>query len=275
MALHDAELIQRTLSGDESAFGFLVDKYKGSVHALAYRKLGDFHTAEEITQDTFLKAYQKLSTLRDPARFPGWLYVIAARCCISWFRQNRLQTESFDSVKGEMSAQSWTKYADARVREEVHSALENLPESERTVLTLYYMAGMTCEEIGQFIGTSCGAIRDRLYRARIRLKEELTMIEETLRGFQLPPTLTQEIMRRIPNGSPNSAPTSKPLAPWIAATSLAVVALLIGLGVRQTGTFQLPYSFNAPESATMVEIVDAPIIEMPQVKFSQVNRAGG
>ena len=276
MALHDAGLIQRTLAGDESAFGFLVDKYKGSVHALAYRKLGDFHTAEEITQDTFLKAYQKLSTLKDPARFPGWLYVIAARCCISWLRKNRVQTESLDNVKGEINAQSWMKYADARLREKVHNALETLPESERTVLTLYYMAGLTCEEIGRFIGTSCGAIRDRLYRARIRLKEELTMIEDTLRGFQLPPSLTQEIMRRIPNGSMNSAPiTSKPLVPWTAAISLAVVALLIGLGIRQTATFQLPYSFDAPESATMVEIVDAPIIEMPPSKLSRVNRAGG
>ena len=127
MALHDAELIQRTLAGDESAFGFLVDKYKGSVHALAYRKLGDFHTAEEITQDTFLKAYQKLSTLKDPACFPGWLYVIAARCCISWLRQNRLQTESFDSLKREMNTQSWAKYADARLHEEVHNALESSP----------------------------------------------------------------------------------------------------------------------------------------------------
>ena len=276
MALHDAELIQRTLAGDESAFGFLVDKYKGSVHALAYRKLNDFHTAEEITQDTFLKAYQKLSTLKDPGRFPGWLYVIAARCCISWLRQNRLQTESFDTVKEEMNTQSWTKYADARLREEVHNALESLPESERTVLTLYYMAGMTSEEIGRFIGTSCGAIRDRLYRARIHLKEELTMIEETLGGFQLPPSLTQEIMRQIPNDSLNSAPTtSRPLAPWIAATALTVVTLLIGLGIKQATTFQLPYSFDAPESATMVEIVDAPIIEMPLAKFSRINQTGG
>ena len=276
MALHDTELIQRTLAGDESAFGFLVDKYKGSVHALAYRKLGDFHTAEEITQDTFLKAYQKLSTLKDPGRFPGWLYVIAARCCISWLRQNRLQTESFDNVKGEMNAQSWTKYTDARLREEVHNALESLPESERTVLTLYYMAGMTSEEIGRFIGTSCGAIRDRLYRARMHLKEELTMIEETLGGFQLPPSLTQEIMRRIPNGSLNPTPTtSKPLAPWIAAASLVAITLLIGLGIKQATTFQLPYSFNAPESATMVEIVDAPMIEIPVVTLSRVSRAGG
>ena len=101
------------------------------------------------------------------------------------------------------------------------------------------------------------------------------MIEETLGGFQLPPTLTQEIMRQIPNGSPTSAPTTnKPLAPWLAATSLTVIALLIGLGIKQTGTFQLPYSFNAPESATMVEIVDAPVIEMPLSKLSPVNHAG-
>ena len=275
MALHDTELIQRTLAGDESAFGFLVDKYKGAVHALAYRKLGDFHTAEEITQDAFLKAHQKLSTLKDPSRFPGWLYVIAARCCLSWLRQNRLQAESFDRVRKEMNAQSWVKYADARTREEVHSALESLPESERTVLTLYYMAGMTCEEIGRFIGTSCGAIRDRLYRARIRLKEELTMIEETWGGFQLPPSLTQEIMRQIPHGSPSSVPTtSKPLVPWVAATALAVVTLFIGLGVRQTATFQLPYSFDAPELATMVEIVDAPIIETPVAEVSRINQSG-
>ena len=273
MALHDAELIQRTLAGEESAFGFLVDKYKGSVHALAYLKLGDFHTAEEITQDTFLKAYQKLSTLKDPARFPGWLYVIAARCCISWLRQNRLQTESFDNVKEEINQQSWAKYADARLREEVHNALENLPESERTVLTLYYMAGMTCEEIGRFIGTSCDAIRDRLYRARIHVKEELTMIEHTLGGFQLPSTLTQEIMRRIPKIPLTSGQTSKPLVPWIAATALAAVILLVGFGVTTT-RFRLPYSLNAPESATMVEIVDAPIIEMPVAKFSKVNRTG-
>ena len=274
MALHDAELIQRTLAGDESAFGFLVDKYKGSVHALAYRKLGDFHTAEEITQDTFLKAYQKLSTLKDPARFPGWLYVIAARCCISWLRHNRLQTESFDNAKREIDQQSYAKYAEARVCDEVHNALNSLPESERTVLTLYYMAGMTCEEIGRFIGTSCGAIRDRLYRARIHLKEELTMIEYTLGSFQLPPTLTQEIMRRIPNVPAVSGPTSKPLVPWMAATALTAVMLLVGLGVTIT-RFQLPYNLNAPESATMVEIVDAPIIETPAAKFSRVNRTGG
>ena len=99
------------------------------------------------------------------------------------------------------------------------------------------------------------------------------MIEHTLGGFQRPPTLTQEIMRRIPIDSAATAPTSKPLVPWITATALAAVMLLVGLVVTTT-RFQLPYSLNAPESATMVEIVDAPIIEMPAAKVTNVKRTG-
>ena len=77
MALHDAELIQRTLAGDESAFGFLVDKYKGSVHALAYRKLGDFHTAEEITQDALSQGIPEIID----AQRSGTLPRLALRDC--------------------------------------------------------------------------------------------------------------------------------------------------------------------------------------------------
>ena len=65
MKNEDAQLINQFLTGDEGAFTTLVKKYQKSVHALAWRKVGDFHTAEELTQDTFLKAYQKLSTLKN------------------------------------------------------------------------------------------------------------------------------------------------------------------------------------------------------------------
>ena len=146
MAHNDAELIKRTLNGDENAFGFLVDKYKGAVHALAYRKIGDFHIAEDITQETFLKAYQKLSTLRCHANFPGWLYVIAARCCISWLRENHHPTQSLDQVdEAQITASADTRYSDDRVRKQLQDALENLPESDRTVLTLHYLGEMTYE----------------------------------------------------------------------------------------------------------------------------------
>ena len=69
MAHSDAKLIKRTLDGDETAFGLLVEKYKGTIHTFAYRKVGNFHTAEEITQDTFLKAYQSYPRLEIGSTF--------------------------------------------------------------------------------------------------------------------------------------------------------------------------------------------------------------
>ncbi len=281
MSYSDAELIKRTLDGDETAFGFLVDKYKGAVHALAYRKIGDFHIAEEITQDTFLKAYQKLKTLKDPKLFPGWLYVIAARCCISWHRKKRLRFQSLDIVdKEQINSLAWAKYAGEGVREEVRDALESLPESERTVLTLYYLGGLTCEEIARFMGTSRVAIKNRLYRARLCLKKEMTMIQETLGTFQLPPTLTQQIMERIHHLKPTPAPSGKPLtpqkplAPWLAATTLVVMALFIGLGVMQSTRFQLPYSLDGTESAMTVELTEELFFEIPMSKRAIAKDAG-
>ena len=66
MVRDDAQLVQKTLLGDDDAFGSLVRKYEKGVHALAWRKIGDFHFAEEITQDTFLHAYKRLATLKNP-----------------------------------------------------------------------------------------------------------------------------------------------------------------------------------------------------------------
>ena len=69
----DVLLIRKILSGDDTAFSTLVQKYRKGVHAFAWRKIGDFHFAEEITQDTFIQVYQNLSTLRNPNQFAGWL----------------------------------------------------------------------------------------------------------------------------------------------------------------------------------------------------------
>lgn len=82
MQKDDVQLIQDVLAGDHTAFTTLVEKYQKGVHALAWQKICDFHHAQEITQDTFLQAYQNLSTLRNPNLFAAWLYVIANRLCI-------------------------------------------------------------------------------------------------------------------------------------------------------------------------------------------------
>ncbi|MCE2394832.1 RNA polymerase sigma factor, partial [Candidatus Poribacteria bacterium] len=273
---NDRELIKRTLAGDEAAFGALVDRYKGAVHALVYRKTGDFHIAEELTQDAFLQAYQKLSTLRNPVHFAGWLYVIASRCCLMWYRKKRLPTSPLAKVKtDEMETIAQRDYDDDQQRQDVHDALDSLPESQRTVLTLHYLGGLSCKEIGRFIGTSEGAIKDRLYRARLRLREEITnMMQETLRGFQLPPTFTRKLLERIGNFEPTSAiPRSQPLIPWGIAGAVTIV-LIVCASFTNGLRFQVPYSFNAEESATMVEIINAPIVDhaplLPNQRGGQV-----
>ena len=108
----DVQLIQRILSGDEVAFNVLVQRYQKSVHALAWRKLGDFHDAEEITQDTFLQVYKRLPTLKDPYKFSGWLYVIVNRLCIDRMRQKHLTIQSLeDTPMEEVEKSSYTHHA--------------------------------------------------------------------------------------------------------------------------------------------------------------------
>ena len=94
----DVQLIHRILSGDDEAFNILVRKYEKNIHTLVWRKIGDFHHAEEITQDIFLQAYEKLSTLKDPNQFAGWLYAIANRLCIDWMRKQKPTMQSLEDA---------------------------------------------------------------------------------------------------------------------------------------------------------------------------------
>ncbi|MCG9129406.1 RNA polymerase sigma factor, partial [Candidatus Poribacteria bacterium] len=202
----DIVLIQRILDDDEAAFAELVNKYQKQVHALAWRKIGDFHIAEEITQDTFLRVYQRIHTLNDLNLFSGWLYVITANLCASWLRKKRIQTQPLEDIEDTMSdvdvysehvAEEHTKTAADTQREVVKKLLEKLKESERTVMTLHYLGEMTVEEISKFIGVSAGTIKSRLQRARNRLQKEETMIREALEHFQISPNLTNNIMLEV------------------------------------------------------------------------------
>ena len=98
MIEEDIQLIHRILSGDDAAFTALVRKYQKSVHALAWRKIGDFHYAEEVTQDIFLQVYNKLSTLKDPRLFAGWLYVMTSRHCSNWRRDNKARLQLLETI---------------------------------------------------------------------------------------------------------------------------------------------------------------------------------
>ena len=269
----DAQLIQRVLAGDDNAFSLLVRKYQRQVHALAWRKIGDFHIAEEITQDTFLKAYKRLPTLKKPQRFVSWLYVIAANCCSSWLRKKRLWTQPLKELEEtdneQLQKATYSGYvveenertAAAAQRDVVKKLLAKLQESERTVITLHYFGEMSCTEIGAFLGVSANTIKSRLRRAQLRLRKEEPMIREALDNFQITPNLTENVMREIARIKPIAPSNGKPIIPWaIAASTIAVVLLMLGIGNHQhLGRFQKPYSFDATSEMT-IELIEAPIV---------------
>jgi len=283
MNTHDADLIQRILDGDEGAFTALVNKYQKSVHALVWRKIGDFHIAEEITQDVFLKVYKRLSTLKRRDHFPGWLYVIATRHCIAWLRKKQLPTKSLDAMSTtELEEICYAQYQADRdeaaaiehQREIVKRLLQKLPESEHTVVTLYYLAEMTGEEISVFLGVSPSTVRSRLHRARERLGKEEAVIQEVIDNFQLSPHLTETIMREIARIKPTSPSVSKPWLPWsLSFASTFLVILMMGFGTRALSRFQQPYSLDATSEMT-VELVDAPVVLELARKSDALTRFG-
>ena len=103
MIPNDEELVRRCLNGEQAAFGFLVDKYKGAVHALARKKLRNHHDAEDVAQEAFLNAYENLPSLKEPSRFAGWLYVITAHECARRIKKENICGKVAFGIGGTLS----------------------------------------------------------------------------------------------------------------------------------------------------------------------------
>lgn len=196
-----------------------------------------------------------------------------------------MPTQSLDDTPTEeIEEASYTRYASdqrqAEATEDRHELvkklLAKLPESERTVVTLYYLGEMTAQEIGKFLGVSVNTIKSRLRRGRKRLQEqqEEVFISETLGSIPFPAQITERIMQEVANMKPISPPVGKPLLPWAACGTAAVlVILLLGVSNAYLARFQKPYSFEAQSEPT-IEIIDTPIILDIAVKPAVQNRVG-
>lgn len=282
MVNDDVQLIRKILSGDDTAFSTLVQKYEKSVHAFAWREIGDYHFAEEIAQDTFIQVYKNLATLKNPNLFAGWLHVIAKRLCIKWNQKRRPTFQSLeDTPMKEIEEHSYNTYTSEQHEtqaienrlERVKKLLEKLPESERTVITLYYLGEMTTREISKFLGVSVNTIKSRLRRARMRLQEENPQPLEILSTVKFSTNLTESIMQQVADIKPTPTPTVKPSPPWAVFGSAAAILIMaiIGLSNHHLFSFQEPYSLDA-QSEPMIEIVDAPTLFDTNIKRTAQNQ---
>jgi RNA polymerase sigma-70 factor (ECF subfamily) len=186
----DRELVERAQRGDAPAFAELVQRHQRQLYRLALRMTGSEADAQEVLQEAFLNAYQKLPNFRGEAQFSSWLYRIAANSALMRLRRKRrapdaltdqpleLQGPKF-SAEGFLEPQNdWSQRADSQMMDkELGSAIDQavaaLPDDYRTVFLLKDVDGLSNEEIASALDLTVPAVKSRLHRARLALREKL------------------------------------------------------------------------------------------------------
>ena len=168
--------IQQAVAGDHEAFTRLVEAYQIPVYNLAYRMLGDAREAEDAAQETFLRAYTRLTTYQIDKKFSSWLLAIASHHCIDRLRRRRFTWLSLDELPFlEQAAGERNQPEEATIRQEerdeVRKMLDHLPPQYRAAVILRYWYELSYREIAEVMGTTESAVKSRLYRAREMLAQ--------------------------------------------------------------------------------------------------------
>ena len=251
MYTEDGNIVHQCLSGNTEAFALLVEKYKARVFALVYAKVGGFEDAEDIAQDVFIEAYRRLSTLRRWDNFYPWLYSIASNQCKNFHRARgrRIDTVSFDEHIDNHQA-DMDAHTEKLRNEQIHEALDSLPEIHRQVLVLRYMAGMRSKEIAQTLRVSPNTVNQRLMRARTQLKavlneEMITMIPTAFAERKLQPGFTAQIIELIKGTQIQTAPHKTALPLGLSAAG-GVILLLLSLSIPQSPLYPVGEWLGGP-----------------------------
>ncbi|MBS1920710.1 MAG: RNA polymerase sigma factor [Bacteroidetes bacterium] len=177
--LSDNEIIGKVLRGDQQAYAGLVERYQNYVFTLAMRFTKNREDAEEASQDIFIKAYRSLADFRGASKFSTWLYTIVNTTCITFLRKRKLETYSLDHEKIFEMADSKDSGFRANLVEQksrtnmVNEAITLLGHDDAEIITLFYKAEQSLEEIGKILGLDPKTAKVRLHRARQRLKEKM------------------------------------------------------------------------------------------------------
>jgi RNA polymerase sigma-70 factor, ECF subfamily len=185
----DADLVRRAQDGDWAAFSRIVEKYRSRIYSLVLRITGTPADAEEVTQGAFLAAIENLSGFRGESRFSTWLYRVAANGALKAVRARDRRREepaqgegeeSFATVPQPEHVAPWTASPEVlagrrQTREVLDRALERLDEKHRAVFLLRDLEGLSTEETAQALGLSVANVKVRLLRARLALREMLTL----------------------------------------------------------------------------------------------------
>ena len=193
----DLMLVQRTVAGDQKAYGLLVVKYRRRIERLIGRMVRDAELVEDIAQETFIRAYRALHQFRGDAQFYTWLYRIAvntAKKALVDLKRNPVISENAMRSNSEEDETSYTDneltsdetpetvLAAKEIAATVNAAMEALPEDLRQAVTLREIEGLSYEEIAEVMGCPIGTVRSRIFRAREAISAKVRPLLENRTG---------------------------------------------------------------------------------------------
>ena len=170
-AMSDAALVELVLADDQDAFTVLVERYKDAVQNLAYRMLSNAAEAEDVTQETFVRAYTQLATYKPAHKFSTWLLSIASHLAIDQLRRRRFLALPLEDVPfldwiGDVGTGPEQSAIEGEQQDEVQTYLQRLPGKYRAVIVLRYWYDFSYEEIARTLNLTPALVKARLHRAR-------------------------------------------------------------------------------------------------------------
>ena len=189
----DLILVRRAKRGDYKAFDLLVLKYQSRIIGISMKFVKDIHIAEDIAQESFIKAYKSLNSFREESAFYTWLYRIAANTSKNYLTSKRRKKEYSESevfssedanvdifdIPGGDSPEEIL--AANNLREVIFESLSNLPEDIRTAISLREFEGLSYEEISEVLDCPIGTVRSRIFRGREIIQDKISPLLENNR----------------------------------------------------------------------------------------------
>jgi len=181
MEMTDVTVVSRARTGDPDAFRLLVERHSQPIFRVAYRMTGNEHDADDVVQETVLRAYRQIDKFEERANFGTWVHRIAVNCALDLLRSRGRLDRHYggDPEEAEMSGaassdpQQDRLLLSAELREQVAAAMERLSGNERTAFVLRHFEGMPVEEIGKTLGIQVNAAKHTIFRAVRKLRQSL------------------------------------------------------------------------------------------------------
>jgi RNA polymerase sigma-70 factor (ECF subfamily) len=172
MQSDEQQLIDRCRSGDDAAFGEIVDRYKDLVYGLIHRMIPDRGGVDDLAQDVFLKVYRGIPYFRGEARLSTWIFRIVQNVCVQWHAARKPEI-SLDGDRRRQAGSDDRAFAELEARDRLQKAMDQLPPNYRMLVAAHYLEGVQYESLAEALNMPLGTVKTHLFRARRRLRELL------------------------------------------------------------------------------------------------------